>query len=116
MGKIDYSTFAFPKGRPLNKKNKKTKVSKSTYDEVMEVCKYQCALCGEKGNLELHHIYYRSEEPNKIDDPENCIMLCHPDFSKNKCHGKAHKNKKYWKPRLIKIREKLNKERAEKRA
>lgn len=104
---IDYSTFAFPKGQKTNKKPPKKRVSKSTYDEVFEASKGKCGLCGAKDNLQLHHIFYRSEDVNKIDDPNNCIMLCHKDFSENRCHKKVHDNKKYWKPRLIKIRESL---------
>ena len=93
---IDYSSFAFPKGKNLVKKKRKIKVSKSTYDEVLEACKGKCGLCRTSDNLQLHHIYYRSEDKNKIDDPNNCIMLCHKEFSKNKCHKKVHDNKKYW--------------------
>lgn len=96
---IDYSLFAFPKG--VTKKKEKQKVSQSTYDEVVRVCNGKCAICESKKNLKLHHIYYRSEDKSKIDDPKNCIMLC------EKCHEKVHNNKKYWKPRLIEIREKL---------
>lgn len=105
---IDYSQMAFPKGKNLVKKKKKQKVSKSTYDEVLKTCNYKCGLCKAKDNLELHHIEYRSEDKEKIDDPKNCIMLCHSEFSKNKCHKKVHNNKKYWQPRLIKIRKELN--------
>ena len=59
-----------------------------------------CAICGTTQCLEYHHVYYRSERPDLIDDPNNGIMLC-GEFANN-CHkGVAHKNKKYWQPILL---------------
>lgn len=77
--------------------HKKT-VSKETYNKVLErdkTCRLQNTTCS--GGIELHHIIYRSEDINKIDDPDNCIMLC------TYHHKLVHNNKKYWKPRLIKM-------------
>lgn len=104
---IDYTLFAFPKKQKGTKKAKKKRVSKSTYEEVLKACKGKCGLCKASDKLELHHIYFRSEAPDKIDDPLNCIMLCHKDFSKNRCHLKVHQKKKYWQPILIKIRNEM---------
>ena len=105
---IDYSNFAFPKAQKGIKNRKRKAVSKDTYQKVFEACKGKCGLCGAKDILELHHIFFRSEAPDRIDDPTNCIMLCHKDFSKNKCHAKVHSNKKYWQPILLEKRGELN--------
>lgn len=97
MDKIDYSIFAFPKGKNLVKKKKKQKVSKSTYDEVFEICKGRCVLCGVQRELELHHIKGRGKD--LTDNIENCVMLC------RKCHHEiVHKNQKKYRPLLLKIR------------
>ena len=92
---------------PIKKVSKKRiTVSKKTYNEVYERCNGVCAICGTSQYLEYHHIYFRSERPDLIDDPNNGIMLC-GEFANN-CHkGKAHKNKKYWQPILLKM---VNKE------
>jgi 5-methylcytosine-specific restriction endonuclease McrA len=97
----------FPKEQKGIKNRKKKTVSKDTYQKVFEACKGKCGLCGAKDILELHHIFFRSEAPDRIDDPMNCIMLCHKDFSKNKCHQKVHEQKKYWQPRLMNMRKKI---------
>lgn len=97
----------FPKEQKGIKNRKKKTVSKDTYQKVFEACKGKCGLCGAKDILELHHILFRSEAPDRIDDPMNCIMLCHKDFSKNKCHQKVHEQKKYWQPILIEKRSKI---------
>lgn len=98
---IDYSTFAFPKGQKTNKKPRKKRVSKSTYDEVFEASKGKCGLCGSSNNLELHHINGRGK--NLTDNPENCVMLC------RKCHHDVvHKNQKKYRPMLLKIRGELD--------
>ena len=84
--------------KPVSKK--RVTVGKKTYNEVFERCNGVCAICGTNQNLEYHHIYYRSERPDLIDDPNNGIMLC-GEFANN-CHkGKAHKNKRYWQPILL---------------
>ena len=92
----------------IRKVSKKRKiVSQKTYNEVYERSKGLCAICGTSQYLEYHHIYFRSERPDLIDDPNNGIMLC-GEFANN-CHkGKAHRNKRYWQPILLKM---VNKER-----
>ena len=92
--------------KPISKK--RVCVSKETYNKVLEKSKDifgvpRCELCKSADNLQLHHIYYRSERKDLIDEPSNCIMLCHRDFSKNKCHRLVHNNKKKYQPLLIKM-------------
>ena len=104
---IDYSIFAFPKGKNLVKKNKTIRVSKSTYDEVFEICKGRCVLCGVKKDLELHHIKGRGKD--LTDNPQYCVMLC------KQCHHEVvHKNQKKYRPLLLKIRGELNERKMEK--
>ncbi len=101
MSNKAYSTLKAKK--PINKVSKKrVTVSKETYNIVLERCNGRCAICGTTQYLEYHHIYFRSERPDLIDDPNNGIMLC-GEFANN-CHkGKAHKNKKHWQPILLEI-------------
>jgi 5-methylcytosine-specific restriction endonuclease McrA len=101
MDKIDYSTFAFPKGKNLVKKKRKEDISNKSRETIKSLFKGKCGLCGKQG-VHIHHIEYRNEDRSKIDDVENLILLC------VECHNKVHENKKYWQPRLKKIREKLN--------
>jgi 5-methylcytosine-specific restriction endonuclease McrA len=101
---MDYSTFAFPKGGMIKEKKDKPKVSEATYNAVFKICKGKCAVCLSKLFLEYHHIYYRSERKDLIDEPKNGILLC------NLCHGEAHNNKKKWQPYLLKLRKQLEKE------
>ena len=64
--------------KPINKVSKhKKRVSDETYHLVLDR-DIECRLKDEKcyGRLELHHIVYRSEDVNLIDEPNNCIMLC----------------------------------------
>ena len=93
--------------KPISKK--RVCVSKKTYEIVLEDSKDifgvpRCGLCGNVDNLQLHHIYYRGERKDLIDEPSNCIMLCHRDFSKNKCHRVVHNNKKKYQPILLGIK------------
>lgn len=74
--------------------NKKIIVTADTYKKVIERDKYRCRLCGTSQNLHLHHIIYRSEKKDLINEPSNCIMLCF------KCHELVHSNKKEWQPKL----------------
>lgn len=76
---------------------KRIVVSDETYKEVFNRDNGLCQLCAKGTDLELHHIVYRSEDKNLINEPSNCIMLC------NECHRKVHSNKKKWKPILQKI-------------
>ena len=78
--------------KPISKK--RVVVSKKTYDEVYKRDNGCCRFCG-KLNIELHHIYYRSERKDLIDEPSNCIMLC------NGCHKLVHSNKKKYQPILL---------------
>lgn len=113
--KIDYTQFKFPKGKVNKKDNKKLSkanlrrnkginkiskkkitVSKETYQEVYERDKGLCQLCGSNNWIEAHHIRYRSERKDLIDEPNNLILLC------KKCHMLVHSNKHYWQPILLK--------------
>ena len=78
-------------------KRKRITVSKETYNAVIERDKYCCRLCGSTNWLALHHIEYRSERRDLINDSNNCIMLC------EKCHRKVHSNKKQWQPILLEM-------------
>ena len=86
------------------KVTRKKAVSDSTYQKVLARDNYKCRLCGNDNRYELvlHHIYYRSQRRDLIDEPDNCIMLC-GNFSKNKCHMKVHSNKKKYQPILLEI-------------
>lgn len=77
------------------------KVKKEVYQEVLERDNYTCRLRDKtcEGWLELHHIVYRSEDKTKINDSDNCMMLC------VKHHREVHSNKHYWQPRLIRMME-----------
>lgn len=85
----------FPK--PKHKKKKREIVSKETYEEVNERDKGRCRLCGLFNNLQLHHIQYRSERKDLINEPSNCIMLC------INCHHLVHSNKHKWQEKLKNI-------------
>ncbi len=98
---IDYSNFAFPKGKNIVKKKKVKDISKTNREEIKKLFKGKCGLCGKAG-IHIHHIIPRSEDRNKIDDIGNLFLVCLD------CHLKIHSNMKYWKPRLKILREKLN--------
>lgn len=101
---INCSEFILKKNRPIKKVSSKRKfVSQKTYDKTYEECAGQCQLCYTIKNLQLHHIYYRSERIDLIDDPDNCIMLC------DECHKLVHSDKKYWQNKLIEKRKKIKK-------
>ena len=83
--------------KPIKKvSNKRITVTEETYNKVMQRDKYKCRLldCTCNGGLELHHIRYRSEAQDLINEPTNCIMLC------NRHHRLVHSNKHYWQPIL----------------
>lgn len=85
------------------KSKKRITVSKEIYDAVIQRDNYCCRLIGNsqcEGWLELHHIRYRSERKDLINDIDNCIMLC------AKHHKLVHSNKKYWQPILIDMNKK----------
>ena len=84
------------KNKGINKASKKRiTVKEETYNKVMQRDNYKCRLCGTSLNLQLHHIIYRSEDKSKINDVNNCIMLCVEH------HVLVHSNKKYWQPKLL---------------
>ena len=78
--------------KPISKK--RVCVTKETYNKVYERDNGLCRLCGNK-YIELHHIRYRSERKDLINEPSNCIMLC------NNCHRLVHSNKKKYQPILL---------------
>ena len=83
--------------KPIKKVSKKRiTVTEETYNKVMQRDKGKCRLldCTCYGKLELHHIRYRSEAKNLINEPTNCIMLCTTH------HKLVHSNKHYWQPIL----------------
>lgn len=89
-----YKHCAFPK--PTMKKHKRAVVSEKTYYKVYKACKGQCVLCGGK-DIQAHHIRYRSERKDLINEPTNMVMLCTAH------HLEVHSNKKYWQPILLEI-------------
>ncbi len=76
-------------------KKRRITVSKETYNAVIERDKYCCRLCGSTNWLALHHIKYRSERKDLINNIDNCIMLCEEH------HRLVHSNKKKWQPILL---------------
>lgn len=78
-------------------KKRRITVSKATYNYVIERDKYCCRLCGSTNWISLHHIKYRSERKDLINDASNCIMLCEG------CHRLVHSNKKKWQPILLEM-------------
>lgn len=86
------------KNKSINKASKKKMtVTQDTYNKVMQRDNCRCRLCGTSLNLQLHHIIYRSEDKSKINDVNNCIMLCVEH------HALVHSNKKYWQPKLLEL-------------
>lgn len=81
----------------MHNKSKKLTVTKKTYNYVIERDKYCCRLCGNTNWIQLHHILYRSQRKDLINDVNNCIMLC------DNCHRLVHNNKKKWQPILIEM-------------
>ena len=91
------SNFILVKNKGIKKVgSKRIFVSKETYQKVFERDKGKCRLCGNT-NIELHHIKYRSERKDLINEPSNCIMLC------TEHHRLVHSNKHYWQPKLIEM-------------
>lgn len=86
-----------PKKSKIHRKSRKMIVTKDTYNYVIERDNYSCRLCGSTSFLQLHHILYRSQRKDLINDVDNCIMLC------SDCHRLVHSNKKKWQPILLKI-------------
>jgi len=88
-------------GKMKNKSNKRITVLKETYDYVIKRDNYSCRLCGSTNWIQLHHIYYRSQRKDLINDIDNCIMLC------DDCHRLVHSNKKKWQPILLEMNKKI---------
>jgi tRNA(His) 5'-end guanylyltransferase len=90
--------------KAIKKKSTHRKVvSDTTYHLVLDrdiTCRLRNENC--KGRLELHHIIYRSEDVNLIDEPNNCIMLC------TYHHKLVHSNKHKYQPILKEIIERRN--------
>ena len=92
------SEFILVRNKPIKKvSNKRITVTQETYNKVMQRDNYKCRLAHVtyngvscNGGLELHHIRYRSEAKNLINEPTNCIMLCTAH------HKLVHSNKHYW--------------------
>ena len=82
--------------KPISKK--RVFVSKKIYNQVFEECNGRCAFCHTTNNLHYHHIYYRSERKDLIDDPSNGIMLCEEH------HRLVHSNKREYQPILLDIK------------
>lgn len=88
------------RNKSINKTSKKKEtVTKETYQKVVERDDYKCRLADItcNGGLELHHIKYRSEAKDLINESSNCIMLC------NAHHRLVHSNKHLWQPILKNI-------------
>ena len=77
---------------------KRVFVSKKTYNQVYEECNGRCVFCHSTYNLHYHHIYYRSERKDLIDEPSNGIMLCEEH------HRLVHSNKRKYQPILLDIK------------
>lgn len=92
------STVRYCKSAKMkNKSNKRITVLKEVYNIVIERDKYCCRLCGSTNLIQLHHILYRSQRKDLINDINNCIMLC------DNCHRLVHNNKKKWQPILLEM-------------
>lgn len=74
-------------------------VTEETYQKVFERDKGVCVMFNSdcEGKIELHHICYRSERKDLINEPTNCVCLC--TFH----HKLVHSNKKIYKPLLLEM-------------
>ena len=91
------------KNKPIKKvSDKRIFVKKEIYDEVFNRDKGRCRLADEtcNGKLEEHHIVYKSENKNLINEPSNLICLC------TKHHKEVHSNKHKWQPILKEMNKK----------
>ena len=89
--------------KPSPKKKEKAKVSNDIYLKVYEACKGKCVLCGAR-DIQAHHIRYRSECRDLINEPTNMVMLC------TLCHARVHSNKKNWQPILLELAKEIYKD------
>ena len=96
------SDFEIKRNKPIKKvSNKRITVTQETYNRVMQRDNYRCVMLNYecKGKIELHHVRYRSERKDLINEPNNCVCLC--TFH----HKLVHSNKKKYQPILLKILE-----------
>lgn len=92
--------FVYVENKGIKKvSDKRIFVKRDTFEKVLErdryICRLEDATC--EGKIELHHIRYRSERKDLINEPSNCIMLC------TKHHKQVHSNKHYWQPILLEM-------------
>lgn len=90
------------RNKPIKKVSKKRiTVTEETYNKVMQRDNYKCVMLNYecKGKIELHHVRYRSERKDLINEPNNCVCLC--TFH----HQLVHSNKKKYQPILLKMLE-----------
>ena len=90
------------RNKPIKKVSKnRIIVKKETYNKVMQRDNYKCVMLNYecKGKIELHHVRYRSERKDLINEPNNCVCLC--TFH----HKLVHSNKKKYQPILLKMLE-----------
>lgn len=102
-GKMHSKTDFIVQKRKMHHTKKRITVSKEVYNAVIQRDNYCCRLIDNSpcnGWLELHHIRYRSERKDLINDIDNCIMLC------VKHHKLVHSNKKKWQPVLLEMNKK----------
>ena len=96
------SDFEIKRNKPIKKvSNKRITVTEETYNKVMQRDNYKCVMLNYecKGKIELHHVRYRSERKDLINEPNNCVCLC--TFH----HKLVHSNKKKYQPILLKMLE-----------
>jgi hypothetical protein len=99
-GKMHSKTDFIVQKKKIHHTKKRITVSKEVYNAVIQRDNYSCRLCGSTNWLQLHHIFYRSERKDLINDIDNCIMLC------ENCHRIVHFNKKKWQPILLEMNKK----------
>lgn len=88
----------YKKTKPIKKVSKnKIKVSHETYMKVYERDGGVCQFCGTNQNIHAHHILYRSQRKDLIDEPTNLILLCEEH------HSLVHSNKKKYQPMLLEM-------------
>ena len=88
--------------KPIKKVSKnRITVTQETYNKVMQRDNCRCVMLNYecKGKIELHHVRYKSERKDLINEPNNCVCLC--TFH----HKLVHSNKKKYQPILLKILE-----------
>ena len=88
----------YKKQKTIKKVSKnKIKVSHETYMKVYNRDNGVCQFCGINQNIHCHHVRYRSERRDLIDEPTNLILLCEEH------HRLVHSNKKKYQPMLLEM-------------